>query len=144
MKFRNKYKLKITPASEPSQIIYDNMKYNKCNVYLRRIFTFILSFVASLLSCSTSLVAATYRKSHLQNAAAADAQCPVLEDPLTELLEGESECSNDCLCSQLSAAQTYDQVELCGEYLKNMSISNALIGGSAVIIIVIKRCLGML
>ncbi|MCP4990355.1 MAG: hypothetical protein GY928_31255 [Colwellia sp.] len=38
MKFRNKYKLKITPASEPSQIIYDNMKYNKCNVFAPNVY----------------------------------------------------------------------------------------------------------
>eukprot|EP01083_Nonionella_stella_P011988 34018_1 len=143
LKFRHKYRVKVSRAAEPSEIMYDNMKYSKCNVFLRRSFTFILSFVAIAVSCSMSLFAATYRQKHLQLSKDA-LDCPQLEDPLTELhnlnLE-DTEYDVDCLCSQLSASQMYDEYELCSDYLTNMSISNALIGGSAAIIIVINLAL---
>lgn len=143
LKFRNKHKLKISKANEPSEIIYDNMKYSKCNVFLRRSLTFVLSLVAIGVSCGMSLIAAQYRKEHEIGANEVTDDCPVLtyDEVTSEWNSGSSTYDDHCLCSQLTLTQTADHRNHCSEYLQELLISNVLIGSSALIIIIINLAL---
>lgn len=142
-KFRNQHKLRIYQAAEPSEIIYDNMKYSKCNVFMRRSCTLVLSFIVIAASCGMSLIAASYRQSHLQAAGDDADACPVLDpaDALAQLEGTDSDYDNDCLCSQISYSDMNDNFGKCEDYMKSTLISNVLIGGSAIIIIVINIAL---
>merc|ERR1719245_1610483 len=87
-----------------------------------------------------SLIAAAYRQNN--DISTEDiTDCPEIPDPLSELTATSSEYDNNCLCSQLSIAQMYDQYDECKDYLTKVTMSNVLIGGSAVIIIVINLAL---
>ena len=137
----------MSRAAEPSEIIYDNMKYGKCNVRLRRIFTVALSFVVIALSCGMSLIAATYRANNLKSMDDT-AECPEYEDPVSEFImapESSSEVPEhydvDCICSQLDYKSMMDHYDLCSNYISETAIANLLVAGSALIIIVINLAL---
>ena len=83
------------------------MKYSKCNVFMRRSLTFILSFIAIGVSCGMSLIAAQYRKDNEIGAAQDDGNCPTLsyDDIKAEWDAGSTQYTDECLCSQLTLTQ---------------------------------------
>lgn len=140
LRFRNKYRIKVDKAPEPSEIIYENMKYSKFNVRIRRMITFVLAFVTILVSCGMTLSAAVYRKSNLESEVntSVDDQC--IQYTTNNLEDGTllTDEETSCLCAKLTLSELKDHSIVCSDYISNLLISNLLTGLSSIIIVIIN------
>ena len=145
LRFRRKHALIVKKAPEPSEIIYENMKYSSINKKMRRYFTFLLAICAILVSCALVLAAAIYRQQNRELSAQTNENCvryENIDDIDATTLQDEADI--DCYCSQISIqdiANDSTKRSLCSDYLQAQGVATALTILSSMVIVIVNMTL---
>ena len=115
LRFRGIYKLQAFQASEPSDIIWENLEVGKFSRFVRFIFSLLLTLLVLLAS-----IAMIYYVKTAQSKIPNDSQCSTVD--ITQPGDSDSSLQTLCYCENLSQKKLIDKsTSTCSVYLQDLS-----------------------
>jgi hypothetical protein len=127
------YRLKLERADEPSNVIYENLKYSSANRLFRRFVTVIATLLLMAISFGLIFLAIYYR-----NQIPTVQVCASTPTRAAAVAAGSSSTTAYCYCSSLSLTDGLNESTLCATYLTSLARSQGLIILAAFVIVLIN------
>jgi hypothetical protein len=122
--------MEIDRAPEPSNILFENLKYTNCEKRMRRCFTVFLSILC--LAVTTAAVFAAQRyQTIVQGTSCGTDFHPSREQVVNATGTPDAERTLQCYCHQLSAQDLVQNTGFCAEYIQTQTLNKLLVGATA-------------
>jgi Cytosolic domain of 10TM putative phosphate transporter len=131
----NKASIRVLPAPEPSNVIYENLRYNRCDKCLGRFAVTLVSFLILCVSFTIAYFALSYQRDLPRDGTSC---------PSSGVTAEQAQYDSDmlaCYCRGLGTDMLDDPNVDCLDFLKTFALTKTLVGLTTLTIVLVNLLL---